>query len=290
MLRLPLAALATALLVLGLLPGPLAPAGAATKPIAPGVQIVVEGAQCTANFVFRRKGHPHQVFVGMAAHCAGQGSENETDGCSTPSYPLGTPAQFVVGGNLVDGGTLVGTGRVRYSSWVAMQRAGTRDAATCASNDFALVQVGRRYLSRVSASVPQLGGPVGLGARLPAVGSTVYTLGSSSVRGTTQATSGSVSASSPWTMTVRTSSPGVPGDSGSGFMDAGGRAVGVLSTLDLFPDTGANGVGSLPREVAFARHHGMRGLRLVTGGPFRPEAASATSGLLGSGLLGLLGG
>lgn len=270
-----------------LVPGPTTAAEGATRPIAPGVQVVVEGAQCTGNFVFRRSGHPHQVFVGMAAHCSGKGSQSDTDGCSTPSYPLGTPAQFVVGANAVDGGTVVGTGRVRYSSWIAMHRAGTRAAATCAYNDFALVQVDRKDLGRVSPTIPQLGGPVGLGKELPAVGSTVYTLGSSSLRGSTQAKTGTVSARSPWTMTVRTGSPGVPGDSGSGFLDASGHAVGVLSTLDLFPDVGANGVGSLPLEVAFARRHGMSGLRLATGGRFTPQAASATAAPLG--ILGLLG-
>ncbi|MGN6783332.1 MAG: trypsin-like peptidase domain-containing protein [Marmoricola sp.] len=270
-----------------LVPGPTGGADAAAKPIGPGVQIVVHGAQCTGNFVFRRKGHPHQVFVGMAAHCVGKGSESDTDGCSTPSYPLGTPAQFVVGGNAVDGGTVVGTGRVRYSSWIAMHRAGTSAAAVCASNDFALVQVDRKDLGRVSPTVPQLGGPVGLGKALPAAGSTVYTLGSSSLRGTTEAKAGTVSTRSPWTMTVRTASPGVPGDSGSGFLDATGHAVGVLSRLDLFPDVGANGVGSLPLEVAFARKHGVSGLRLATGAPFTPQAASATAAP--AGVLGLLG-
>lgn len=270
-----------------LVPGPTSVAGAVTRPIAPGVQIVVQGAQCTGNFVFRRKGHPHQVFVGMAAHCVGQGSESDTDGCSTPSYPLGTPAQFVVGSNAVEAGTVVGTGRVRYSSWIAMHRAHTRSSAACASNDFALVQVDRKDLARVSPTVPQLGGPVGLGKALPATGSTVYTLGSSSLRGTTEAKAGTVSQRSPWTMTVRTASPGVPGDSGSGFLDATGHAVGVLSTLDLFPDVGANGVGSLPLEVAFARTHGLSGLRLASGGRFTPQAASATAAP--AGVLRLLG-
>jgi hypothetical protein len=273
-----------------LVPGPLSSAEATTKPIAPGVQVIVQGAQCTGNFIFRRKGYPHQVFVGMAAHCSGKGSESDTDGCSTPSYPLGTPAQFVTGANALDGGTVVGTGRVRYSSWIAMHKAHTRGPAACAYNDFALVQVAAKDLGKVSATIPELGGPVGLGKALPAVGSTVYTLGSSSLRGSTQAKSGTVSNRSPWTMTVRTGSPGVPGDSGSGFLDATGHAVGVLSTLDLFPDVGANGVGSLPLEVAFARNHGMSGLRLATGGPFTAQSSSGTSsgGLFGGGLLGLL--
>jgi len=287
-----------------------APSSAADdRPIRPGVQMVTEGAQCTANFVFERvvrkrvavpqrhakrdREGKHRrtkvrtvrtVYVGMAAHCAGKGSADDTDGCTTPSYPVGTPVDFVTGGNLLTAGTTVGRGRLAYSSWRSMQRAGTRDAATCAYNDFALVEVPRRYWSRVDPTVPGIGGPVGL-APLPPVGSTIHAVGSSSVRGTSEAKSGRVTARSAWTMTVRTGSPGVPGDSGSGYLDDRGRAVGVLSTLDVLPDVGANGVGSLTHEIDFARRHGLRGLRLVAGKRF---TASSGSGSSGAGTYGLL--
>jgi hypothetical protein len=299
-----------------------AAAGAAAegdRPIRPGVQMITEGAQCTANFVFERttrkrvrvkrhhqRAHQHRahhqrkhhrrfkvvkhrhLYVGMAAHCAGKGSSDDTDGCTTPTHPLGTPVQFVTGANLLTGGAQVGSGRLRYSSWQAMQAAGTSDPDACAYNDFALVEVPRSQRDLVDPTVPQLGGPTGL-AELPAAGSRIFTLGSSSLRGTTQAKSGSVTSSSAWTMTVRTGSPGVPGDSGSGYLDDQGRAVGVLSTLNILPDIGANGVGSLAREVAFARDHDMRRLRLVTGGPFTAGSSTTTArgGLLGLGL-GLL--
>jgi hypothetical protein len=36
-----------------------------------------------------------------------------------------------------------------------------------------------------------------------------------------------------WSHNVATVTPGVPGDSGSAFLDANGRALGVLSTLPL---------------------------------------------------------
>lgn len=38
-----------------------------------------------------------------------------------------------------------------------------------------------------------------------------------------------------WTHTVYTATPGIPGDSGSGFMDAGGHALGILSTVAIAP-------------------------------------------------------
>lgn len=245
-----------------------AAAGATTRPIRPGVQMIIAGGQCTANFVYRQKGHPNHVYVGMAAHCAGKGSSSDTNGCTTASYPLGTRVQFVTGANLFSGGTQVGTGKLAYSSWIAMHRAHSTSSGACNYNDLALVKVDRRYLDRVSATVPGMGGPVRLAHHFPAVGGPVYSVGSSSLRGSTQAKSGTVQSRSAWTMTVRTGSPGVPGDSGSGFLDASGGAVGVLSTLDLFPDIGANGVGSLYREVEFARSHGLRGLELLRGGAF----------------------
>ena len=47
-----------------------------------------------------------------------------------------------------------------------------------------------------------------------------------------------------WSRTVLTVTPGIPGDSGSAFMNASGEAIGVLSTLMLAPLPAANGVGT----------------------------------------------
>jgi len=71
---------------------------------------------------------------------------------------------------------------------------------------------------------------------------------------------------------VYTVAPGIPGDSGSGFLDAQGRALGVLSTVELAPLTGENGVGDLAHELRYARlHSGIAGLHLVRGTePFQP--------------------
>ncbi|HET7682215.1 MAG TPA: trypsin-like peptidase domain-containing protein [Marmoricola sp.] len=269
--------ISTVLLALGTGAGSPAQAAAPTK-IGPGVQMITQGAQCTANFVFRDGSG--RTYVGYAAHCAGKGSSSDTNGCTTPSYRMGTRVTFVTGANLLGEGQVLGHGRLAYSSWTAMKRAHTTGAA-CLYNDFALVRVDAASLPRVSPTVPQFGGPTGL-AGLPAPGTEVYTLGSSSLRGSTQAKSGTVQTRSPWTMSVFTPSPGVPGDSGSGFLDARGRAVGVLSTLALFPDAGSNGVGSLYREVQFARNHGVAGLHLVRGrAAFSPPSGGLLGGLLG---------
>jgi hypothetical protein len=305
---------------------PAAPAASAvdagSRPIRPGVQMLTEGALCTGNFVFRdsrtvkhkvRKAIPKKerhryggrkyrtvvvartvtrTYLGYAAHCAGRGGSTDTDGCTTPSYPLGTRVTFLTGASQGllggSGGTTVGHGTLRYSSWLAMQRARVTDRLACSYNDLALVQVDAADVRRVDPTVPVFGGPTGV-AGLPAVGGTVYAYGSSPMRTESTAKTGTVSGlDGSWSATVRTQPSGVPGDSGSGYLDASGRAVGVLSTLNIFPDTGANGIGSLAHELAFARTHGLPRLALVRGAAFTKPAAAGPSG---AGLLdGLLGG
>ena len=250
-----------------------APAAEAT--IQPGVQMYTEGAQCTGNFVFTdRRG---RVYVGYAAHCAGTGAATDTDGCVAKSLPLGTRVSFADGGSLLSEGTTVGRGRLVYSSWLTMQRRGTQNPVVCAYNDFALVRVGPRHVQKVNPSIPFWGGPVGLSTDPTSAGDNVYSYGSSSLRAGVRQLSpkqGISLGTEPhgWSHPVYTLTPGVPGDSGSGFLDAEGRALGVLATVAIAPLAGSNGVGDLGRELTFARRHsGIAGLRLVKGTePFAP--------------------
>ncbi|GAB2730281.1 hypothetical protein [Nocardioides pakistanensis] len=250
-----------------------APADSAT--IHPGVQMYTAGAQCTGNFVFTDSSS--NVYVGYAAHCAGTGEATDTDGCDAGSLPLGTKVDFVEGGSLVTSGQTVGTGTLVYSSWLAMQEAGTTDADTCAYNDFALVKVDSQYVGDVNPSIPFWGGPMGINTDGTGIGETVYSFGNSSLRGgievlsPKQGTSLGTSGGG-WTHPVYTLTPGVPGDSGSAFLDAEGNALGTLSTLALAPLAGSNGVGDLNHELNFAKQHsGIAGLSLVQGTePFSP--------------------
>ena len=73
------------------------------------------------------------------------------------------------------------------------------------------------------------------------------------------------STTSGWSHDVYTVTPGIPGDSGSGFMDASGGAIGVLSTVQLAPLAGSNGVGNLPKEIAYMQANGFSGTNLVPG-------------------------
>ena len=246
-----------------------APAGSA--PVHPGVQTYTQGAQCTSNFVFQEGS---TVFLGQAAHCSGTGEATETDGCTSASLPLGTPVE-------VKGASK--SGALAYNSWLAMQASGESDPDTCAYNDLALVRLDPADVGRVNPSVPGYGGPTGVGT-VGDLGSTVFSYGNSELRlgisklspkqGTVIQNEGGG-----WSHIVVTLTPGVPGDSGSGFINEDGQAFGVLSTLQIAPLAGTNGVGDLQRELAYARAHGFPGLQLVAGTqPFNPSLVGAILG------------
>jgi hypothetical protein len=243
-----------------------APADQAT--VHPGVQTFTEGAQCTSNFVYQDSSN---VYLGQAAHCSGTGAATETDGCDSASLPLGTPVE-------IDGAAHPGT--LVYNSWLSMQANGETDADTCAFNDLALIRIDPADVGSVNPSVPGFGGPTGVGS-WGGAGSTVYTYGNSSLRGGVTALSpkqGLVVQNAPsgWSHDVYTASPGIPGDSGSGFLNTNGGAIGVLSTVQLTPLAGSNGVGDLPKELAYARAHGFSGVQLVPGTePFSADTVGA---------------
>ncbi len=243
-----------------------APADQAT--ITPGVQMFTKGAQCTGNFVFTDSlGH---VYVGYAAHCAGKGAATDTS-CTTATHPVGTAVRFASDGSLVSAGTTVGRGRLAYSSWATMQSLGDKKGADCSYNDLALVRVANADISKVNPSVPQWGGPTGVRTAGLQPGDQVYSYGNSILRGGLTVTSPKVGTStgdqqSGWSHNLYTVSPGVPGDSGSGFLDANGQAFGVLSTIAVAPVPAENAAGDLARELAYAQaHSGIPGLRLVEG-------------------------
>ena len=77
-----------------------------------------------------------------------------------------------------------------------------------------------------------------------------------------------------------TLTPGIPGDSGSGFMNGSGKAIGVLSTLDILPTAGSNGVGDVGKEIAYMHaNSSFSGVNLVPGTePFKPNLVGAILG------------
>jgi hypothetical protein len=233
-------------------------APAATAAVHPGVMTHTNGAQCTSNFVYYDASNA--IYIGQAAHCAGTGSNTDTNGCTTKSLPLGTPVT-------VDGASKPGT--LAYSSWAAMQAAGDTDPNECDFNDISLIKLDPADYGKVNPSVPTLGGPTGT-ATSTSQGDTVFTYGNSSLRGgvTVLSPKRGISLGTTgggWTHEVYTVSPGIPGDSGSGFMTADGKAFGVLSTLQLAPKPAANGVSDLSRMLAYMGAHGGPSVTLALG-------------------------
>jgi hypothetical protein len=232
-----------------------APAGSAT--VHPGVQTVTDGSgQCTSNFIFTQGA---DVFIGQSAHCSSTGAATDTNGCDADSLPLGTRVE-------IDGADVKGT--MVYNSWIAMQQAGETDEETCAYNDFALVKIDPSDVAKVNPSIPNFGGPQGIGTA--STGQQVYTYGNSSLRAGITLLSpknGAVIERTPggWSYSVYTVTPGIPGDSGSAFLNQNGQALGTLSTVAIAPLPASNGVADLGKQLGYARSHGFSGLELANG-------------------------
>jgi hypothetical protein len=235
-------------------------ASAATAAIHPGVQTITAGGQCTANFVFYDSSN--NVYIGQAAHCASTSGNTVTDGCVAGSRALNTA---VTVGGATRSGTLV------YSSWLTMQAPGANPTADeCAHNDFALVKLDPADYGRVNPSIPFWGGPTAVLTTGAPFGTQVYSYGNSSLRfgistlspkeGVTT-TSGDTGSS--WPHQVYTATPGIPGDSGSAFLDRDGKALGVLATLSA---DGSNGVNDVNHLLTYLRaHSSFTSLQLALG-------------------------
>lgn len=210
--------------------------------IRPGGVIATEVRDCPINFIFHRPDNG-AVFVGTTAYCVRE---------------LGVGALGTIG----DANLAI----LIYSSFDTMSEIGETDKDALEYNDFAIFHVDRSSRTRVSPVLPE-GGPVsladggayGLGdrlrlfapsANLPAV--PAYREGV--VTGT----------ASEWALLTYTVLPGAPGELGGGVLDHEGKAVGVLVTLGVVPNPGANGVARLDTMLAYARDHARLDVELAT--------------------------
>ena len=242
--------------------------------IHPGVQTVTQGGQCTANFVFT---DATDIYLGQAAHCAGTGGSFDTNGCDAGTLPPGTKVE-------VEGASQPGV--LVYSSWVEMQTNEESNPNTCQFNDFALVRLNAADRERVNPSVPFWGGPNAPSAD-STLGEQVFTYGNSSLRLGIQALSPKTGISlgedgGGWNHSVYTVSPGIPGDSGSAFLDSTGGALGLLVTLQVAPLPAGNGVTDIGMAQSYMEANTELDLTLA------PGTESFSSGLTIERVLGLL--
>jgi hypothetical protein len=161
------------------------------------------------------------VYLGQGARCSSRGSSTDTNGCTTQSPPIDTPVD-VTGASTR--GTLV------YSLWITMQQGGDSDPDACVFGDLALIRLDRADLGEVNPSNPFWGGPTGTGGTAGS-GAKVLSYGNPELRaGITQLSPNEGyelgEDGNGWSHQVGTVTPGVPGDSGSAFMDREGRRSG----------------------------------------------------------------
>lgn len=244
--------------------------------IHPGTQTFTQGGQCTANFVFTDAGG--DVYIGQAAHCSGTGGQTETNGCDSGTLPTGTTQVEI------DGATQPGT--MVYNSWETMQDVGETDSDTCNYNDFALIRIDPADHGLVNPSIPVWGGPVGF-AEATSLGDEVHSFGNSGLRGGIEQFSPKYGTSlgtipSGWSHPVYTVTPGIPGDSGSPFLDSEGGALGVLSTLAIAPIAGSNNVSDIQSAVEYMEANTGFDVTLANGTePFSGGPGGLVTGLFG---------
>ena len=237
-----------------------ADAGDAT--IHPGVWH--NGRSCTANFIFTQvdqDGYLVDVLLGTAAHCVSESSGS--DECQDESDPIGSPVD-------VDGAS--SPALLAYNGTFTMQQVGEDEPDICFNNDFAMLSLHPTDWTSVNPSIPDHGGPVGVNTTGVATGDTIYSWGNSSLRQGIRETSPKRGVAletneGGWNHVHYAVTPGIPGDSGSPFLDGDGNALGYLSTLAVAPFPASNNAGDLFRAMDYARTHdpGLVGLELALG-------------------------
>ena len=267
-----LKALALAVFACAIVAGPAsaapswAPASSAT--IHPGVQTFTDGAQCTANFVFYDASN---VYLGQAAHCSGTGTATETNGCDSGSLPIGTPVD--IGGSQPRhaGLQLVAddAGRRRDQRRrlrVQRPRAGEGRSGRRRQGQPVDPVLGRADRRRQQRHRPGRHRPQLRQLRRCAAASP------SSAPSRARASATTATAGATPSTPSRPASPATPG---SAFLNATGKALGVLSTVAIAPLAGSNGVGDVAKELAYANSTGGFGVTLAQGteaftGPLLP--------------------
>ena len=256
--------------------------------IHPGVQTVTDGAQCTANFVFQDAAN----YLGQAAHCSGTG------GRPTPTAALGVAADR-------HAGDITGASKPGRSSTTRGSRCrrSARPTPTPAPSTTSRSSRSTRPTSGRSTRRSRSGAARPGSTARPAPGDKVLTYGNSELRGGITQLSPKEGDSlgddgGGWTHTVYTVTPGIPGDSGSAFLDRPGRRS-ASWTVAIAPLAGTNGVGDITKELAYlaahtsSRHAGERhrafpgarsaGLELRGRHAAAPTRPSATAGAAGAG-------
>lgn len=211
--------------------------------IRPGVILHTQARACLTNFFFV---HPESsvVYLGTTAYCV-------------RDLPLGSMATVGEGRELA---TLI------YSSYQTMFELGEDDPAALEYNDLAVFYLDEASRHLANPSLPG-GGPrelarsddVQIGDRLRA-----FAPGPNVPREMEWREAVVAGEAGEWALMTYAILPGAPGTLGGPVVDTDGRAVGVLSTLGVYPNPGANGVARLDTMMAYARENAKMYMELAT--------------------------
>lgn len=214
--------------------------------IRPGVLVRALEQDCPSNFVFTRPDNA-SVFLGVTAYCL--------RGMRIGDYVT------------VDPGRTDAVALVVYSSAVTMAERGETDDAMLEYNDFAVVRIEPEFRHLVHPAMLGIGGPTAI-ADVPSIaeGDMLVTYGEVA-DGAPESVRQSVVTGRAGDWAILTyGAPTLPGRMGTGVVTPAGEAVGLMVTLGVVPNPGANAVARLDAVMAYAREHANLEMTLATWG------------------------
>lgn len=224
-------------------PNPVVPwASGEEATIFPGAILHTEAGDCPISYVLTRP-ETGAVFLATTAYCV-------------RDLGLGALAGAGEGGDVA---VLI------YSSLQTMAEIGEEDPQALEYNDLAVFHLDRSSHARANPTLPG-GGPhamadaseIALGDRLRAFAPGEL------VPEPLEWREGVVAGhAGEWAFLTYTVLPGAPGSLGGAVVDTSGAAVGILVTLGVFPDPGANGVARLDTMLAYAEENAKLYLSLA---------------------------
>lgn len=211
--------------------------------IYPGGVLRTEKRDCPLNFFFT-KPESGAVFLGTTSYCV-------------RDLPMGSLAAAGDGSDIA---ILI------YSSAQTMAEIGEDDPNALEYNDLAIFHLDQASRSRANPTLPG-GGPkeladsktIGVGDRLRAFAP------GENVPEPLEWREGVVGGfAGDWAFLTYAVLPGAPGTLGGPVVDTDGNGVGVLATLGVFPNPGANGVARLDTMLEYAATHARLYIELAT--------------------------